>query len=141
MVSLISEVEALPELQQLDVRIVQPTLATAMALEGALRYPLAFEMLGHQNEEIEVGEEVRGNTFIAGIPLSRIRLPGNAMALSVQRGDSVKVPQGDTPLQLHDRLGLIDNPKALREELYGCTMGQRSAASTMNQNGARIVSE
>jgi Kef-type K+ transport system membrane component KefB/Trk K+ transport system NAD-binding subunit len=113
-VSRIGEVELLPELQHLGVRVVQPTIATAMALEGALRYPTAFDVLGHQTEDVDVIEVDLRNRELFDTPLRRIRLPGNALILSLYRDDSVTVPDGDTVLRRGDRLGLIGSPDSLQ---------------------------
>jgi Kef-type K+ transport system membrane component KefB/Trk K+ transport system NAD-binding subunit len=106
-VSRIADVEHIPYLQAIGVRVVQPELATAMALEGAIRYPTIFDVLGHKTEEIDVNEIVVTNRRLTGIRLREIRLPGDALVLSLQRDSSVMIPHGDTVIQLHDRLDLI----------------------------------
>jgi Kef-type K+ transport system membrane component KefB/Trk K+ transport system NAD-binding subunit len=114
-VSRISDVELIPRLQELGIKIVQPELATAMALEGAIRYPTAFELLVHQSEDIDVTEIGVLNPRFAGTRLGEIRLPGDTLILSLQRNNTVMIPHGDTILQLHDRLGLIGSPAAVEE--------------------------
>jgi Trk K+ transport system NAD-binding subunit len=113
-VSRIGEVDLFPELQRLGVRVVQPTIATAMALEGALRYPTAFDVLGHQTENVDVIEVDLRNRELFDTPLRKIRMPGNALILSLSRDDSVTVPDGDTVLRMGDRLGLIGSPDSLK---------------------------
>jgi Kef-type K+ transport system membrane component KefB/Trk K+ transport system NAD-binding subunit len=112
-VSRISDVELIPRLQELGVKVVQPALATAMALEGAFRYPTAFDVLFHHTEDVEVGEVGFNNKQLEGLPLRKVRLPGNALILSVQKGETVMVPQEDTVLELGDRIGLIGSPESL----------------------------
>jgi Trk K+ transport system NAD-binding subunit len=102
-------------LQEIDVKVVQPELATAMALEGAIRYPTAFDVLLHQSEGIDVTEVRVTNTRYTGSRLGEIRLPGDAMILSLNRDDTVIIPHGDTVLRLHDHLGLIGSPDSLKE--------------------------
>jgi Kef-type K+ transport system membrane component KefB len=114
-VSRIADVELIPQLQEMGVRVVQPELATAMALEGAIRYPTAFEVLVHQTEDIEVSEITITNRRFAGAPLGNIRFPGDVLVLSLQRDGSIMIPHGDTVLQFHDRLGLIGSPPSLDE--------------------------
>jgi Kef-type K+ transport system membrane component KefB/Trk K+ transport system NAD-binding subunit len=116
-ISRISDVELIPQLQDMGVKVVQPALATAMALEGAVRYPLAFDILVHDTADVEVGEVQLTNRRWAGVPMRKVRLPGNALILSVQREDSVSVPQGDTTLQLGDRIGLIGNPDSVEQAI------------------------
>ena len=117
MISRISDVELIPQLQNLGVKIVQPALATAMALEGAIRYPLAFDILLHDTADVEVGEVYCSNSRLAGIPMRKIRLPGNALILSIQHEESVSVPHSDTVLQLGDRIGLIGSPDSVEQAI------------------------
>jgi Trk K+ transport system NAD-binding subunit len=114
-VSRISDVELIPELQKMGVKVVQPELATAMALEGAISYPTAFDVLVHKTEDIDVCEVRVTNTQWIGMRLSDIRLPGDTLILSLQREGSVMIPHGDTILELQDRLGLICSPTCLKE--------------------------
>jgi Kef-type K+ transport system membrane component KefB/Trk K+ transport system NAD-binding subunit len=114
-ISRISEVEMLPKLQQLGVKVVQPALATAMALEGALRYPSAFDVLLHRAEEVEVNEVPLTNVSLLGLPLSKVRMPGNALILSVQRDGTVMVPESDTVLEQGDLIGLIGSKESVQQ--------------------------
>jgi len=116
-ISRISDVELIPQLQNLGVKIVQPALATAMALEGAIRFPLAFDILLHDTADVEVGEVYCSNSRLAGIPMRKIRLPGNALILSIQHEESVSVPHSDTVLQLGDRIGLIGSPDSVEQAI------------------------
>ncbi len=111
----ISDVELIPHLQEKGIRVVQPELATAMALEGAIRYPTAFDVLAHKAEEIDVAEVSVTNPRFSGMPLGEIRLPGEPLILSLQRGSTVMVPHKDTVVRLQDRLGLIGSPIAVEE--------------------------
>jgi Kef-type K+ transport system membrane component KefB len=113
-ISRIADVELIPRLQQMGVKIVQPALATAMALEGALRYPSVFDLLAHQTEaHIEVSEVVIGNNAVVNTPLRQLRLPGDTLLLSIHREDSVVVPDQDSTLKIGDRVGLIGSRSAL----------------------------
>lgn len=116
-ISRISDVELIPQLQNLGVKVVQPALATAMALEGAIRYPLAFDILLHDTADVEVGEVYFNNPRLAGMSMRKIRLPGNALVLSIQRGENVAVPHSDTTLQLGDRIGLIGSPDSVEQAI------------------------
>jgi Kef-type K+ transport system membrane component KefB len=115
-ISRIADVELIPQLQNMGVKVVQPALATAMALEGALRYPSVFDLLAHQTEaHIEVSEVVIGNREAVDTPLRRLRLPGDTLLLSIHRDESVVVPDQDSTLRLGDRVGLIGSRSALDE--------------------------
>jgi len=116
-ISRISDVELIPKLQDLGVKIVQPALAIAIALEGAIRYPLAFDILLADTANVEVGEVRFNNPTLAGVPMRKIRLPGNALILSIQRDESVSVPTSETILQLGDRIGLIGSPESVEQAI------------------------
>ena len=112
-VSRISDLELIPQLQEMDIMVVQPELATAMALEGAIHYPTVFDLLAHQIEDIEVTEILVTNPRIAGTRLAEIRLPGDSLLLSLQRNGTLMIPHGNTVLQLNDRLGMIGSPDSV----------------------------
>jgi CPA2 family monovalent cation:H+ antiporter-2 len=102
-------------LQSIGIKVVQPELATAMALEAAIRYPTAFDVLVHQIEDIEVSEITVTNRRYSGTRLGAIRLPGDTLILSLQRDSTFMIPHGETVLRLHDRLGLIGSPGSVEE--------------------------
>ncbi len=114
-VSRISDVELISKLQEIDIKVVQPELATAMVLEGAIRYPTAFDVLVHQTEDIGVAEVRLTNPRYPGRCLSDINFPGNVIVLSLRRDGTVMIPHGDTVLQYQDRLGLIGSPTCVEE--------------------------
>jgi trk system potassium uptake protein TrkA len=109
-VSRIADVELIPELKKMGIKVVQPELATAMALEGAILYPTAFDVLAHQSEDIDVTEIEVTNGRFSKTRLGDVRFPGDVLVLSLQRDGTVMIPNVDTILQLHDRLGLIGTP-------------------------------
>ncbi|MGA9534176.1 MAG: cation:proton antiporter [Anaerolineales bacterium] len=109
----VADVESVARLRQWGVKVVQPALATAMALEGALRYPTAFDVLVHEAEDVDVSEVTLRNRALAGIRVRDLELPGNALILSMRRDASVMVPDGDTALLLGDRIDMIGSPESL----------------------------
>lgn len=114
-VSRISDVELIPKLQRMGIKVVQPELATAMVLEGAIRYPTAFDVLVHRAEDIEVAEVKVTGSRCTGVRLATLQLPGDVIILSLQRDGTVMIPHGDTVLQLNDRLGLIGRKESVDE--------------------------
>jgi Trk K+ transport system NAD-binding subunit len=114
-VSRIADIELIPVLREMGIKVVQPELATAMALEGAIRYPTAFDVLIHEAKDIEVTEIRVTNASFDGTRLREIHLPGDALLLSLQRDGVIMIPHGDTVLRLQDRLGLIGSPGAVEE--------------------------
>jgi Kef-type K+ transport system membrane component KefB/Trk K+ transport system NAD-binding subunit len=115
-ISRISDIELIPRLRDFGVRVVQPALATAMALEGALRYPTIFDLLIQKtDQDIDVTEVTVTNIHLSNKPLRQLQLPGDTLILSMQRGSSVMVPDGDAILKSGDRLGLIGSPGSLEQ--------------------------
>jgi Kef-type K+ transport system membrane component KefB/Trk K+ transport system NAD-binding subunit len=105
----------LERMRTLGVRAVQPALATAMALEGALRFPTTFDILAEHGDDVEIGEARVRNLRMAGRPLRQVRLPGNALVMGIRRKGEVIVPHGDTAFRLGDVVMLIGNPSDIRE--------------------------
>jgi trk system potassium uptake protein TrkA len=111
----VNDTSLIPALKTLGVRVVQPALATAMSLEGALRYPTAFDMLGDAIPNVEIVETALRNAALVNTPLWRLRMPGNALILSIKRNEAVLIPHGDTRLQAGDQIALIGRPDAVAE--------------------------
>lgn len=111
----VTSVRLLEQLQTLGVKCVQPELATVVALEGALRFPTAFDVLLEQEDEVEVGEAVLRNSDFEGLPLRLLQLPGNALILSIRRETAVVVPHGDTTLEDGDHLAMIGSHQSLTD--------------------------
>jgi Kef-type K+ transport system membrane component KefB/Trk K+ transport system NAD-binding subunit len=105
----------LERMKAIGVRAVQPALATAMALEGALRFPATFDMLAEHGDDVEIGEARVRNLRVAGRPLRQVRLPGDALVMGIRRKGEVIVPHGDTGFRLGDVVMLIGSPSDIRE--------------------------
>ncbi|MBW2731267.1 MAG: cation:proton antiporter [Deltaproteobacteria bacterium] len=101
-------------LQELGVRVIQPFIATAVAIEGALRFPTAFDVLVDQDDDVEIGEAVLRNRDLVGLPLRRLELPGNALVLSLQRDGATMVPHGNSVVERGDHLALIGDPQSVQ---------------------------
>ena len=110
-----SDVDQVPKLQSMGVRVVQPALATAMALEGALRFPSSFDVLAHQADGVEVQETLITNPNLVGNLVQDLHLPGDVLILSITRDGEVMVPHLDTRLQEGDRVALIGNPDVVSQ--------------------------
>jgi Trk K+ transport system NAD-binding subunit len=105
------------ELKSSGVRVVQPTMATALALEGALHFPTAFSMLAEQSDDVEFLDVPLRNHTLAGRPLRQVRLPGNALVMGIQRQGEIVIPHGDSVLLLEDVLLLVGSPNALADSM------------------------
>jgi Trk K+ transport system NAD-binding subunit len=98
-------------------RVVQSQMATVLALEGALHFPAAFDMLADQADGVEVREGSLRNPRLHGQTLRRIKLPGNVLLLGLRREGEVLVPNGDTVLREDDVLMLLGHPDEIQEAL------------------------
>jgi Trk K+ transport system NAD-binding subunit len=99
----------------LGVRVIQPALATAIALEAALRFPAAFDVLAEHGHDVEIGEATIRNVWFDRRPLRDIRLPGNALVMGIRRWGEVIVPHRDTTFRLGDVVMLVGSPDAIKQ--------------------------
>jgi Kef-type K+ transport system membrane component KefB/Trk K+ transport system NAD-binding subunit len=100
-------------LEQMGVRVVQPAMAVIMALEGALHFPTAFNLLVDRGEDLDLADVRLLNRSIAGRALRDVRLPGDALVLGVHRDGGMLVPHGDTVLKYGDVLMLVGSPDCI----------------------------
>ena len=107
--------EHVHNLKALNVQVVQPALAMALGLEGALHFPGALSMLIDKSDEFDLREVPLRNRDLMDLPLRQVQLPGQALVLGIRRRgeDEMVVPHGDTVLRAADVLVLCGNPKAL----------------------------
>ncbi len=103
------------DLTQMGVRVVQPSLAAVLAVEGALLFPGTFQLLTDLSGNVELAEVRFRNPRLAGRPLSRIRLPGGVLVLGVRRDGETIIPNGDTTLEPADQVTLVGKAEALGE--------------------------
>jgi len=116
-VAMVSDQTIATQMSNLGIRVVQPQLATALALEGALHFPSAFDMLANHTDGVEIREGILNNPPLDGRPLKRIQLPGDVLVLGLRRGDDLLVPHGDTKLRQGDVLMLVGHPDELHEAM------------------------
>jgi Kef-type K+ transport system membrane component KefB/Trk K+ transport system NAD-binding subunit len=109
--------EHVSALQKLNVQVVQPAMAMALALEGALNFPSALSALTERSNQFDLAEVPVRNSDLFSMPLRHMHLPGQALVLGVKRqGEAeVIVPHGDTIVRAGDVLMLCGDPKALSE--------------------------
>jgi Kef-type K+ transport system membrane component KefB/Trk K+ transport system NAD-binding subunit len=116
-VILVSDPTVAAQINGQGTRVVQPQLAMALALEGALHFPAAFDMLADHTDGVEVREVALTNPRLDRRPLQRIRLPGDALVLGLRREGEVLVPHGNTTLRQGDVLMLVGHPDELRQAM------------------------
>jgi Kef-type K+ transport system membrane component KefB/Trk K+ transport system NAD-binding subunit len=116
-VAMVSDQVIAAQMSDLGVRVVQPQLATALALEGALHFPSAFDMLANHSDGVEIREGVLNNPPLEGRPLRRVQMPGDVLVIGMRRGDDVLVPHGNTVLRQGDVLMLVGHPDELHQAM------------------------
>jgi Kef-type K+ transport system membrane component KefB len=97
-------------LRALDARWVQPSMALLLSLEGALEFPLAFDLLTRMRG-IRVREAALRHPELVGQTLQELHLPGGALVMGIRRAGEVLVPKGDTRLEMGDVLMLVASDK------------------------------
>jgi Kef-type K+ transport system membrane component KefB/Trk K+ transport system NAD-binding subunit len=112
-------------LEQMGVRVVQPAMAVIMALEGALHFPTAFNLLVDHGEDFDLADVRLLNRSIAGRALRHVRLPGDALVLGIHRDGGMLVPHGDTVLEYGDVLMLVGSPDCIHSSRV--TLGSSEA--------------
>jgi Kef-type K+ transport system membrane component KefB/Trk K+ transport system NAD-binding subunit len=109
------EQNAAARLSEIGVRVVYPSLAVALALEGALLFPAAFAMLLEKTDGVEIADVSVDDPEFARRPLRRLRLPGDALVAGIRRDGEVVVPHGDTALDRGDVLFVVGSAESIRE--------------------------
>jgi Kef-type K+ transport system membrane component KefB/Trk K+ transport system NAD-binding subunit len=111
------EQEQVRTLQALGVQVVQPTMAMALGLEGALHYPAAFSTLIDKSDQFDFADAPLRNPALLDRPMRQLHLPDKALVLGIRRrGEGeVVVPHGDTILRAGDVLMLCGAPEAMEE--------------------------
>lgn len=102
-------------MEALGVRVVRSTMATALALEGALHFPASFEMLTDVSYGLELADGLMRNPSIADRYLKSVSLPGGVLVMGIRRQGEAIIPNGDTKLRFNDVLTLIGKPENLRQ--------------------------
>lgn len=126
LISRASDPQMAAQLTTIGVRVVQPQLAMILALEGALQFPAAFDMLSDHADGVEVREIELTSAAVVGRRLRQVRLPGDALVLGIRRDREVLVPHGDTKLNRGDLLMLVGHQDSLERALGWLNPGENS---------------
>lgn len=117
LIAQVSDPAIADQMIDLGVRVIQPQMAIILALEGALHFPAAFDMLADHADGVEVREIAMHNPRFNGRRLRHIRLPGDALVLGLRRDGEILVPHGDTKLRQGDLLMLVGHQDSLQQAL------------------------
>jgi Kef-type K+ transport system membrane component KefB/Trk K+ transport system NAD-binding subunit len=102
-------------LKEKGVRIVQPAMAVALALEGALAFPASFDLMMDKGDEVEMRDMPLANPSLTNKPLREIHLPSDALIIGIRRPTEVIIPHNDTILRMGDLLLLVGTSEGLEE--------------------------
>ena len=101
--------------QDLGVLIVDPSTATVQLLEEFVRSPYATSLLLGMNESQDIVDIELRERNLHGVLLRDLRLPLDALVLSIKRGERVFVTHGYTRLQLGDRVTVVGSPESIEK--------------------------
>ncbi|SEO93107.1 NhaP-type Na+/H+ or K+/H+ antiporter [Halogranum amylolyticum] len=108
--------------EELGVRTISTTLATAQAIDNYIERPALANWMGEIGrsgdvQEIEVtSEELVGRTIREIGP----ELPGGCLVALVAHDDTIEVPDADYALQPGDRITLLGRRDAVRDAMQFC---------------------
>ncbi|MCP4211674.1 MAG: hypothetical protein GY764_09365 [Halieaceae bacterium] len=104
-------------LETMGVRTIRPQLATVLSLEGATRFPASFDLLTHQDADMDVGEGQLCNPALHRRAVRDLHLPGDVLVVGIRRNGERIVPHGETILHRGDIVLMVGSPNCLREAL------------------------
>ena len=102
-----------PRLELLNLETYSLGAATAAVLEGAVLRPGLLHAL--EGDDTGIREVTLRNAALHLQPLRHVQLPGNVRVLLISRDGALVVPDGDTTLEVLDRLTLAGDPEAVLE--------------------------
>ncbi|MDY6974033.1 MAG: PTS sugar transporter subunit IIA, partial [Thermodesulfobacteriota bacterium] len=100
---------------ELGALIVDPTTAIVNLLDQFVRSPTAASLLLGMEERQQLAELQLRNPNLHDIALRDIRLPLDALVLSVNRRGQMLISHGYTRLEVGDWVTVIGSPKSLEE--------------------------
>ncbi|MEN8172851.1 MAG: monovalent cation:proton antiporter family protein [Chloroflexota bacterium] len=106
-VSRVNEPGEIPRFEKLGVTPMNPATDQAMLLALLTRNPSAYELLTRIDDDKDVCEVAVRNAKFLDRPLRDLDFPEGLMILAVRKAGQLVVPNGDTQLELNDRLTLL----------------------------------
>lgn len=114
-VSQSDDADVIEKMKESGVRVVRPSLATSVALEGALRYPAMFDMISQQTDRTKIGEATVLDSRFVGRAVNSLRFPGSVLIMGIRRAGDFIVPQGNTILSEGDVLMIVGSRDSIVE--------------------------
>ncbi|GIX47230.1 MAG: potassium transporter TrkA [Candidatus Tectimicrobiota bacterium] len=101
--------------RELGVLIVEPSTALVNLLYHVVRSPTAGSLFLELEGDQDVIDLVVSNRALHGLALRDLRLPADALILSVRRRGQLLVSHGYTRLEVGDEVTVMGTPQALAE--------------------------
>lgn len=116
------------QLEALEVESYSAAEVALWTLESAVLRPGLGGAL--RDPDSGLAEVIMRNPQLHGEPLRGIALPGGVRVLVMLRGGEAIIPDGDTPLYLHDRVTLAGDPEEAAEA--GDLLSDPTASTPLN---------
>ncbi len=117
-ISVVDNSTNLSGFQELGVRVVNPAFSTLMVLENLITHPTAFSLIAEEEDDLLVEEVVLVNRGFIGKALRDIRLPGDAIIMSISRNYEKIVPHGNTRLGFGDLIMLVGKKESVQNTTW-----------------------
>ncbi len=106
-VALVNDINAVAELEKLNVHVVNPSLDQASLLTMLARNPTMYQLLTRTDDNAEVVDVVVQKSALFGQALRALPLPGDVLIVAMRRDGEFVVPRGNTTLEAQDHLTLL----------------------------------
>jgi Trk K+ transport system NAD-binding subunit/mannitol/fructose-specific phosphotransferase system IIA component (Ntr-type)/Kef-type K+ transport system membrane component KefB len=113
--------------QALGVLIVDPSTAIVGLLDHFVRSPAAASLLMGMHKERKIVDMRIQNPGLAGLALRDLRLPFDAIIMSVRRRGVLFVPHGFTRLETGDLVTVMGSEKSIKELALRFGVNQKDA--------------
>lgn len=108
------------DFHELDVQVVNPTLALVMEFEYVLLFPSVSSLMASLDKEHEVLELRLSCPKMVNQRLKKLKLPEGVMVVLIRRDGEVIHPHGNTYLELGDQLTLMGPTEGVHEMALSC---------------------
>lgn len=107
-VSRVTDPESLPSFEELGIRVMNPSAATATILANLVRRPSIFGLLtGTASNDADVTEVVVASESVSGKALKDLAIPGDCLVMLIRREGRRMIPHGGSVLAPGDVLTIV----------------------------------